>query len=194
VVLRKATVSLSNDDSLTRQFSDIVNGPDMEGVDVIFVIVPTPPNNFEGEGCCDISFRAGLEVSHAVSSILVKNAHALALQVRKGAAAQDGIAALFENIVGAVRDGTAVLVSCSDKGFEGAVSSISGSRWHVVSGRFDCCTQRLCFCSHQCLFRNLFSEGQYFVSIGIEEMGNVLCGGDLLIDPCFSNNLFENIT
>ncbi|KAL7520279.1 hypothetical protein ACHAWX_005013 [Stephanocyclus meneghinianus] len=132
VVLRKAPVSLSNGDSLTRQFSDIVNGPDMEGVDVIFAIVPTPPN-FEDQGCCGIAFRAGLEVSHAVSSILVKNAHALALQVRKGAAAQDGIAALFENVVGTVRDGTAVLVSCSDKGFEGAVSSISGSLWHLAN-------------------------------------------------------------
>eukprot|EP00804_Cyclotella_cryptica_P031061 CCRYP_015985-RA/>CCRYP_015985-RA protein AED:0.05 eAED:0.05 QI:0/0.5/0.33/1/1/1/3/530/738 len=130
VVLRKATISLLNEDSLTRQFSDIVNGPEMQGVDVIFVIVLTP-HNFEEMGCSGIAFRAGLEVSHAVRPILAKSAHALALQVRKGAATQDGIAALFENVVGTVRDGTAVLVTCSDKGFENAVKSIGGSLRHV---------------------------------------------------------------
>jgi hypothetical protein len=127
-ILRKATIIFNGSNGLTEQLSETVNGATMEGVDVIFVVV-----------CCGDSagFRAGLEISHVLRPIIVKNANALALQVRQGAASQDGLAALFENVVGTIRNGSAVLISCSDKGLEGAVGSISGTIRHLVSTTWD---------------------------------------------------------
>ncbi|KAL7531957.1 hypothetical protein ACHAXR_004335 [Thalassiosira sp. AJA248-18] len=124
----------ANDDTFVQQLSSIVNGPQMEGVNVIFVVVPTNANLIaEDQGSSAIAFRAGLEVSHALRHILIKNANAMALQVRKYAASRDPMAALFENIVGTVRDGSSVLITCSDKGLEGAVGAVKGLLGHLVS-------------------------------------------------------------
>ena len=123
-ILRKATIIFNDNNALTQQLPDTVNGTAMEGVDIIFVV-----------GCIGniAGFSSGLEISHVLRSIMLKKANALALQVRQAAASQDGLAALFENVVGTVRKGSAVLISCSDKGLEGAVGSISGSIRHLVS-------------------------------------------------------------
>ena len=43
------------------------------------------------------------------------------------AASQDPVAALFENVVGTVRDNSAVLVSCSDRGLGGAVGGVKNN-------------------------------------------------------------------
>jgi hypothetical protein len=113
-----------NDDTSTRQLSDAVNSPAMEGVDVIFAIVPAQPSR--------VAFRVGLELSHAIQPMILKKANALALQVRRGATSDDALAALFDNVVGTVRQGTALLITCSDTGLEGAVKSISESLQHLV--------------------------------------------------------------
>ena len=77
-----------------------------------------------------------MEVSHALRPILTKNAHAMALQVRKHAASHDHVAALFENIVGTVRDGSSVLITCSDRGLEGAAGAAKGLLGHLISKVF----------------------------------------------------------
>ena len=122
----------SKDDSFAQKFANIVNGPGLEGAEVIFVIVPANPHA-EEKGSISIAFRAGLEVSHALRPTLTKHAHAMALQVRKGAASKDPLAALFENAVGIVREGSAVLISCSDRGLDGAAMSIRNSLRRLVS-------------------------------------------------------------
>lgn len=119
------TIKLEADHVTTQELSDTVNGPTMQGVDFIFVVVSSSPNS--------IAFKASLDLSHALRPIILKNANALALQIRRGAASKDGLAALFENCVGTVREGSAVLVSCSDRGLDGAVASLSGSLKHLVS-------------------------------------------------------------
>eukprot|EP00571_Detonula_confervacea_P011010 CAMPEP_0172305330 /NCGR_PEP_ID=MMETSP1058-20130122/6646_1 /TAXON_ID=83371 /ORGANISM="Detonula confervacea, Strain CCMP 353" /LENGTH=732 /DNA_ID=CAMNT_0013016895 /DNA_START=24 /DNA_END=2218 /DNA_ORIENTATION=+ len=120
------------DGTFAQQLCTIVSGPKMQGVNVIFVIVPTDPLA-EGRGSGAIAFRAGLEVSHALRPILTKNAHTVALQVRKYAASNDHVAALFENVVGTVRDNSSVLITCSDRGLEGAVGAVKGLLGHLTS-------------------------------------------------------------
>ena len=135
-VLRRTVCAVppdaSNDDSFADHFATIVSGPEMEGVNVIFVVVPTDPLS-EQDGSSGIAFRASLEVSHALRPIMTKNANAMAMQVRKHAASHDPVAALFENVVGTVRDGSSVLITCSDKGLSGAVSAVGGLLGHLVS-------------------------------------------------------------
>ncbi|KAL7539504.1 hypothetical protein ACHAWF_006428 [Thalassiosira exigua] len=119
------------DDQLGTKFSSIVNGPQSEGVNIIFAVVPTHPSTAEtGSGA---AFKAGLEVSHALRPMLTKNAFALALQVRNCAASRDPLAALFENVCGTVRDGSAVIITCSDRGLEGGIMAVQGSLGHLVS-------------------------------------------------------------
>ena len=122
----------TSDNAFAKQLSNIVNGPHMEGVNVMFVVVPSDPLAADNDSS-EIAFRAGLEVSHALRPILTKPAHAMALQVRKHAASQDPLAALFENQVGLVRDGTSALITCSDRGLEGAVGAVKGLLGHLVS-------------------------------------------------------------
>jgi len=118
----------ANDD----EFSNVINGPSMEGTNVIFVVVPAYPLPEDG-GSSTIAFKAGLDVSHALGPILTKKANAMALQVRKSAASQDPMAALFENVVGIARGGTAVLITCSDRGLEGAAAAVTGLLGHLTS-------------------------------------------------------------
>ena len=60
-------------------------------------------------------------------------ASAMALQIRKHAAAHDPVAALFDNVVGIVRNGSAVLITCSDRGLEGAAVAVKGLLGYLVS-------------------------------------------------------------
>lgn len=122
----------AKDNAFAHQFSTIVSSPQMEGVNVIFVVVPTDPLA-EDRGSSAIAFRAGLEVSHALRPILTKNANAMALHVRKCASSHDPMAALFENVVGIVRDGSAVLITCSDRGLEGAAGAVKGLLGQLTS-------------------------------------------------------------
>jgi molybdenum cofactor synthesis domain-containing protein len=118
--------------------STTINSPTLNEVNVMFVIVPTTDSltttaggDPGGEG--GIAFKAGLEVAHALSSITSKNAHAMAMHVRKAAAMQDPVVALFENVVGTVRDNSCVLISCSNRGLEGAACAIKGNIVHLLS-------------------------------------------------------------
>lgn len=121
-----ATVIFDNDSSSIKQLSSIVNGPTMKDVQAILVIVST-------EGAS--GFRKGLEVAHTLHPMILKNANALALQIRNAAASQDPLAALFENMVGTVREGSAVLMTFSDLGLDSAIRSISSSLRHLVSSQ-----------------------------------------------------------
>jgi len=123
VVLHIDTIQLDTN-TLAPQLIDIVDGSAMKDVDFIFVVVATGST---------AGFHAGLKLSNILDTMLLKKANALAIQLRKAAASQDSLAALFENVVGTVRRGSAVLLTCSDRGLEGAVKSISGSFRHVKS-------------------------------------------------------------
>lgn len=120
------------DDVFAQQLSAIISGPPMEGANVIFVIVPTDPRA-KKEDPGTIAFKAGLEVARTLCPMLSKNAHAMALQVRKSAALQDPVAALFENVVGTVRENSCVLIACSDRGLGGAAGAIKGLLAHILS-------------------------------------------------------------
>lgn len=124
------------DKPLEQQLPDIINGPQMDGVNVMIVLVPTNASANE-KICSSVSFKAGLEVAHILRPILSKNAPALALRVRSGAASHDPMAALFENIVGTVRDNSSLLVTCTDVGLAGAVNSVKGLIDHLVSYAFE---------------------------------------------------------
>lgn len=135
-VIQQAEVRL--DDVFPQTLSASINGPTLDEVNIIFVIVPTTMSHTTAasgdpgeEG--GIAFKAGLEVAHVLSSITSKNAHAMAMHVRKGAAMQDPLAALFENIVGTVRDNSCVLIACSNRGLEGATCAIKGNLVHLLS-------------------------------------------------------------
>jgi len=128
----KVPSNAENNEEFTQKLSAMVISPQMEGTNAIFVVVPTDPLA-EDNGSSAIAFRAGLEVSHALRPILTKNASAMALQIRKHAAAHDPVAALFENVVGIVRNGSAVLITCSDRGLEGAAVAVKGLLGYLVS-------------------------------------------------------------
>lgn len=124
------------DKPLEQQLPDIINGPLMDGVNVMIVLVPTNASAND-KLCSTVSFKAGLEISHILRPIVSKNAPALALRVRSGAASYDPMAALFENIVGTVRDNSSLLVTCTDVGLAGAVNSVKGLIDHLVSYAID---------------------------------------------------------
>jgi molybdopterin biosynthesis enzyme len=135
-VIQQAVVRLNK--VFPNTLSTTINSPTLNEVNVMFVIVPTTDSHtttaggdLGGEG--GIAFKAGLEVAHVLSSITSKNAHAMALHVRKAAAMQDPVAALFENVVGTVRDNSCVLISCSNRGLEGAACAIKGHIVHLLS-------------------------------------------------------------
>ncbi len=132
VAIVQRVVCRVDDASFPRQLPAIINGTPMDGANVIFVIVPTDPR-VKNDDSGAIAFRAGLEVAHTISPVLSKNAHAMALQVRKAAAARDPIAALFECVVGTARENSCVLISCSDRGLEGTAGAVKGILVHVLS-------------------------------------------------------------
>ena len=115
------------------QISTIVNGPQMEGTNVIFVIAPTDPIAEENGSAGSIAFKASLEVAHALRPILTKSAPAMAQQIRVHAASHDPVAALFEYVAGTVRDNSSLLITCSDRGMEGAIGAVKGLLGHAVS-------------------------------------------------------------
>ena len=115
------------DDTLVEKLPDIINGSQLKDTNVIFVVVPTDSTKEENGSGGSIAFKASLEVSHILRPILTKKASALAQQIRMHAASQDPVAALFENVVGTVRDNSAVLVSCSDRGLSGASSGVKSN-------------------------------------------------------------------
>lgn len=119
------------DDVFAQKLHATISGPPMENVDIIFVIIPADPRAKNKDSGL-ISFKSGLEVANILCPILSKNAHAMALQVRKSAASQDPLAALFENVVGTVRENSCVLIACSDRGLEGAAVAIKGLLPHVL--------------------------------------------------------------
>ena len=131
LVLKREVCRVADDTSFARELSTIVSGSQMKGTNVIFVIVQTDPLAEENGGSA-IAFKAGLEVSHALRPILTKKANAMAMQIRQHAALQDPLAALFENVVGTVRDNSTVLITCSDKGLNGAVGAVKGLLGHLV--------------------------------------------------------------
>ncbi len=117
------------DNMLPQQLPDIIGGPQMDGVNLIIVLVPSNPL----ASSCSLSFKAGLEVAHALRPILRKNAPALAQKIRLGAASQDPMAALFENVIGIVRGNSSLLVTCTDLGLAGAVNAFKGLIDPIVS-------------------------------------------------------------
>ena len=123
VVLHMDTIQLYANTLAAQQLIDSVDGSAMKDVDFIFVVVAT------GSAA---GFHAGLKLSNILNTVLLKKSNALAIQLRRAASFQDGLAALFENVVGTVRRGSAVLITCSDRGLDGAVTSISGSLRHLV--------------------------------------------------------------
>ena len=120
------------DDTMSQKLPEIINGSQMKDTNVIFVIVPTDSTK-EGNGSGgSIAFKASLEVSHLLRRILTKKASALAQQIRMHAASRDPVAALFENVVGTVRDNFAVVISCSDRGLSGAASGVKNNLYKLV--------------------------------------------------------------
>lgn len=113
------------DKMMAQQLPDIISGPQMDGVDVIIVMVPSN-SSAKVIRNDSLPFKAGLEVAHTLRPILTKNAPALAQKVRSAAASQDPMAALFENIVGTVRDNSSLLVTCTDVGLSGSVNALKG--------------------------------------------------------------------
>jgi len=120
------------DDTVAQKLPEIINGPQLKDTNVIFVVVPTDSTNEENGSGGSIAFKASLEVSHLLRPILTKKASALAQQIRMHAASQDPVAALFENVVGTVRDNSAVLVSCSDRGLGVAVSGVRNNLMKLI--------------------------------------------------------------
>ena len=120
------------DDIFAQKLPGIINGPQMNGVNVIIVIAPATASANDKRSN-SLPFKAGLEIAHTIRPLLTKNAPALALKVRSGAASLDPMAALFENIVGTVRDNSSLLVTCTDVGLAGAVDAFKRMLVHLVS-------------------------------------------------------------
>ena len=125
-------VACKVDDTITQKLPDIINGPQFKDTNVIFVVATTDSTKEKNGSGGSIAFKASLEVSHLLRPILTKKASALAQQIRMHAAAQDPVAALFENVVGTVRDNSAVLITCSDRGLRGATSSVRGNLMKLI--------------------------------------------------------------
>lgn len=135
-----------DNDDLAERLAAVVRGEPMEGTNVIFAVVVSRCDDiatFSGSGGGSVvAFRAGLETSRALDSLWTKRADALAMSARRGAAAMEPVAALFEYAAGAVAvrsggendDATmAMLISCSDIGLEGAAAAIKDQLFHVVA-------------------------------------------------------------
>jgi hypothetical protein len=102
-------------------FSFAVNG--QEHTDV-FVIVC---HDFDG------SYQYHLDVSSELRKKLHKVADAMALQARRGAASEDPSAALFETVVGSVREGHgAVMICLTEKGLHGGLQNVRGLLKHAL--------------------------------------------------------------
>lgn len=116
-------------DTIAHRLTDAVNGPKMDNVDVIFVVVLGKTDRESNQ----LLFRTGLDVSHALRKMTTKHADAMAMKLRKAAASEDALAALFENVVGLVRNASSVLVLCSDRGLGEAGSAVKSSLNHLVA-------------------------------------------------------------
>lgn len=116
-------------DVIAQRLNEAIFGSDMESVNVIFVVVL-------GESCQDstsVPFQTGLDVSHALRQMVTKRADAMAIRLRKAAASQDVLAALFENVVGLVRNNSSVLISCSDRGLDEVGTIMRRSLCHLAA-------------------------------------------------------------
>ena len=85
---------------------------------------------------CLGSFLYNLDVSQVLRNNLEKVADAVALQARRGAASQDGTAALFEPIVGYLQNGGSdgcVVISLPANGVEGALDNVRGLLKHALN-------------------------------------------------------------
>jgi len=126
------TMAKAPNDNFANKLSSLIHGPAIEGSNVIFVVVASKGDTSKSR-TRHVAFRTGLEVNHALAPIIDKHAHALALQVRKGASSQDGIAAMFENVVGTLRERSSLIITCSDIGLERAIGAMKGSLFHAIS-------------------------------------------------------------
>ena len=106
-------------DTIAQRLNEAVCGPEMNNANAIFVVVLEQADQKSNQ----LPFRARLDVSHELRKMTTKHADAMAMRLRKAAATEDALAALFENVVGLVRNASAVLVACSDRGL-GAVGSV----------------------------------------------------------------------
>lgn len=86
---------------------------------------------------CSGSFSYSLEVSQVLSKSVGKVADALALQARRGAAAQDGTAALFEPVVGYFSPGNpsdgCMLIALPTNGLEGGLNNVRVLLKHALN-------------------------------------------------------------
>ncbi|CAB9517918.1 Molybdenum cofactor biosynthesis protein [Seminavis robusta] len=86
---------------------------------------------------CSGSFPYSLQVSEMIRGKVGKVADALALQARRGAAAQDGTAALFDPVVGFIKadksDGGCMLIALPLKGLDGGLENVRGLLKHAVN-------------------------------------------------------------
>jgi len=118
------TCELPKTGELGNALRDAINGADMKDTNTIFVVVPSSTNRI---------FKLGIEVSHCLRQVISKPATSVALKMRKIAASCDKLAGLFENTVGTVRDGSAVVVSCTDIGLAQTADSMKPLLCHTVS-------------------------------------------------------------
>ena len=82
----------------------------------------------------DGSFLYNVEVASTLKQRLTKPANAMALQARKGAAAQDSTAALFEVAIGYMSENHGSMIVCvPDRGLQGALSNIRGLLKHGLN-------------------------------------------------------------
>lgn len=116
-------------DTIAQRLTEAVNGPNMDNADVIFVVVLEKSDGNSNQ----LLFRTGLDVSHALRKLTTKHADAMAMRLRKAAASEDALAALFENVVGLVRNSSSVLLLCSDRGLGEAGSAVKSSLNHLVA-------------------------------------------------------------
>lgn len=109
-------------DAIVQRLNEAVCGPGLENVNVIFVVVLSP-----------VPFQTGLDISHALREMVTKHADAMGMRLRKACASQDALAALFENVVGLVKNESSVLISCSDRGLSEAGAVIKSSLKHLIA-------------------------------------------------------------
>ena len=72
-------------------------------------------------------------MSHSLRQVISKPATSIALKIRKIAASCDKLAGLFENTVGTVRNGSAVVISCTDIGLDQTADGMKPLLRHIVS-------------------------------------------------------------
>lgn len=116
-------------DTIAQRLNEAVCGPEMNNANAIFVVVLEQAEQKSNQ----LPFRAMLDVSHELRKMTIKHADAMAMRLRKAAATEDALAALFENVVGLVRNASAVLVACSDRGLGAAGSVVRSSLNHLAA-------------------------------------------------------------